>query len=65
VVDEEALIPVYLPVLRSSPVSNIPPVLHAHSLTYRQRYIILAIDTILSDTHTHTQNILSKCWVTI
>jgi hypothetical protein len=48
VVDKVVLIPVYLPVLRFSPVSTIPPVLQAHSLAYSRRYMNLAMDTALT-----------------
>jgi hypothetical protein len=60
VVDKVHLTPVYM----SSPVSTIRPVFHAHSLIYRRRCITSAVDTIVKR-QTLTQNILSKCWVTV
>ena len=64
VVDKAQLMLVYIPVLRSSPVSTIPPVFHVNLSIYRRRCITSAVDTIVKR-QTLTQNSLIKCLVTI
>jgi len=48
VVDQVQLMPVYIPALRFSPVSIIPPVIHVHLSIYRRRCIISAVDNIVN-----------------
>lgn len=61
VVDKVHLTPVYM----SSPVSTIPPVFHARSLkSIGDAVLSSAVDTIVKR-QTLTQNVLSKCWLTL
>jgi len=50
VVDVVGLGQVFLPVLRFSPVSIIPPLLHAHVFDFHQRHIISVAGTDVNQT---------------
>jgi len=47
VVNKVTLRQSFLLVLRLSPTNIIPPVLQTHLITYRQRYLIFATDSII------------------
>ena len=64
VADKVALGPVFLPVLRFSPVTTIPPMLHIHSFIYHRRYLTFttrsAIEERTQNNHWSRQRLLQS-----